>query len=69
MLAETPFDFVFEKAMPMDVRVSGSTISAVVGGTRIEASDESDTAFADGGIGLVIHEGALSTDSVSVSAA
>ena len=40
-----------------------------MGGTRLEACDESDTAFADGGIGLVIHEGALSTDSVSVSAA
>ena len=69
VLAETPFDFAFEKAIPMDVRVSGGTISAVVGGTRLEARDESDTAFADGGIGLVIHEGALSTDSVSVSAA
>ena len=68
VLAEAPFDFAFEKAVPLDVRVSGNSLSVVAGGVKLEAHDESDTALTDGGIGLVIHEGALSTDSVIISA-
>jgi hypothetical protein len=36
-----------------------------VDGISLSAEDE---AFANGGIGLIIHEGALSTDAVTVSA-
>jgi ADP-ribosylglycohydrolase len=69
VLAEAPFDFAFETAVPMHVRVSGATISVVAGGVGLEARDDGETAFTDGGIGLVIHEGALSADCVAVSAA
>jgi ADP-ribosylglycohydrolase len=69
VLAEAPFDFAFETAVPVHVRVSGATISVMAGGVGLEARDDGETAFTDGGIGLVIHEGALSADYVTVSAA
>ena len=69
VLAEAPFDFAFETAVPVHVRVSGATISAVAGGVGLEARDDGETAFTNGGIGLVVHEGALSADCVAVSAA
>ena len=54
--------------MPVSVRVSGGLLSAVVGKVSLDARDDSDTAFVNGGIGLVIHEGALSADYVTISA-
>lgn len=68
VLAEAPFAFAFETAVPMRVDVRGDTITAMAGDVALTARDSGDTAYRDGGIGLVIHEGALSTDSVAVSA-
>lgn len=69
VLAETLFAFAFEAQVPLEVRVRGTTIAVIAGGVSLEARDDSELAFADGGFGLVVHEGALSTDAVTVSAA
>ncbi|WP_319518601.1 ADP-ribosylglycohydrolase family protein [uncultured Martelella sp.] len=66
VLAEQDYDFAFERPIAIAAKVEGRTISAVVDGIAIKASDDSAEAFADGGIGLVIHEGAVSADKVSV---
>lgn len=64
VLAEVDFPLVFETKLAMTASVSGSTISATVAGVSIRASDDD---FRDGGVGLVISEGALSTDAVTIS--
>ncbi|GLQ55884.1 ADP-ribosylglycohydrolase family protein [Devosia nitrariae] len=69
VLASSDFDFALETTIPFEAKVEGNTITATVGGRSLSASDDSELALRDGGIGLVIHEGALSTDAVRVSAA
>ncbi|WP_245319360.1 hypothetical protein [Consotaella salsifontis] len=69
VLAEKEFPFVMEEAIPVAASVTGRTIRATVGGVVIEAMDDSADAIACGGIGLLVHEGALSTDSVTVAPA
>ncbi|GAB5430059.1 MAG: ADP-ribosylglycohydrolase family protein [Devosia indica] len=69
VLADTDFAFDFETKLSFDAKVVGNTISATVNGTPISASDSSANGFANGGIGLLINEGALSTDAVTIAAA
>lgn len=69
VLATADFAFEFETKLTFDAKVIGNTISASVNGTPISASDPHTDGFANGGIGLVIHEGALSTDAVTIAAA
>lgn len=69
VLASQPFAFELEQTIPVTASIKGNTITATVGGVTITATDNSDLAFRDGGIGLFVHEGALSTDAVTVSAA
>jgi len=63
VLAETAMPLQFEKALSFTARADGSSISATVDGVSLSAEDE---AFANGGIGLIISEGALSTNAVKV---
>ncbi len=67
VLAETAFALTFEKKLSITASIKGTTITASVDGTRITATDDSAEAYASGGLGLVINEGALSTDAVTVS--
>lgn len=69
VLASTPFAFEFETKLSFEAKIVGNTISASVNGTSISASDTSADGFANGGIGLVVHEGALSTDAIRIEAA
>jgi len=69
VLAETAYDLVFEKKIPVTLTVKGSRIEALFGGVAIEADDATAEALSDGGIGLLIAEGALSTDELHVSGA
>ena len=63
VLAETAMPLQLEKALSFTARADGSSISATVDGVSLSAEDE---AFANGGIGLIISEGALSTNAVRV---
>ncbi|MFC6488031.1 ADP-ribosylglycohydrolase family protein [Nitratireductor sp. GCM10026969] len=67
VLASTPFDLALEKRMQVTASAVGNIIQARVDDVDIEARDESELAFRDGGIGLVIASGALSADFVAVS--
>jgi hypothetical protein len=49
--------------------VKGNEIRAEVAGTTLSARDDSEQAFKNGGIGLLISEGALSTNEVRIGAA
>jgi ADP-ribosylglycohydrolase len=69
VLAETPFPTTLEKKVSIAVTAKGSRILAVVDGVRLEAEDDSPSAYADGGIGLLVAEGALSADEVRITAA
>ena len=69
VLAETAFPTTFEKKVNVAVTAKGSRITAIVDGVRLEAEDTSASAYADGGVGLLVSEGALSADEVRVSAA
>ena len=69
VLAETPFSWELDRSYELALRVKGSTIVGTVEGTVLTATDAGPQAYEDGGIGLVIDSGALSTDAVSVEPA
>lgn len=66
ILAAQPFEVALETAVPFTVTVAGPEIIARVGGQTLRARDDSAGAFREGALGLIIHEGALSTDSVRI---
>jgi ADP-ribosylglycohydrolase len=66
VLASTPFKLEFEKPIAMRVVIDGSEIRAEADGIKLAARDNSPLALQDGAMGLIISEGALSTDEVFV---
>ena len=69
ILASAPFPLEFETPIAMRVVVEGAEIRAVVDGTRLAARDDSPLALKDGAMGLIISEGALSTNEVRIGPA
>jgi ADP-ribosylglycohydrolase len=69
ILAETAFPLTFEQKLEVSVTAKGSSITATIDGTTLTAEDHDSQAFANGGIGLLVSEGALSTEEVRVTAA
>lgn len=69
VLASMPHALTFETKIPFSIAVQGTGIVARVGSAELHASDSGEGAFLDGGVGLLIAEGALSTDEVRVGAA
>lgn len=63
VLAETAFPVELERPVALVVTVQGDTIAATADGTSLTATDP---AFGDGALGLLVHEGALSTEAVRV---
>jgi hypothetical protein len=68
VLASTPFPLEFETEIKFSVSVRGDELRASVGEIQLTARDDSEWALSDGGIGLLIADGALSTDEVRVPA-
>ena len=68
VLAETAFNTEFEKSMSMKVAAKGDRITFEPDGISLSAKDNSQEAFHDGGIGLLVHEGALSSNEIRVGA-
>jgi hypothetical protein len=67
VLAEAPFRWSLEKPVSLALELCGETIVGLIDGVALlHARDDGGARFADGGIGLVIAEGALSTDHVKV---
>lgn len=67
VLASAPYALQFETSIGVSVSVVGNEIRAQIGALSLAARDDSDQALADGGIGLLIAEGALSTNEVRVA--
>ncbi|MGO1074409.1 ADP-ribosylglycohydrolase family protein [Inquilinus sp. CA228] len=68
VLAETAFAWSLERSYDIEVAAEGDRITCRIGGVTLEARDGSGEAFRDGGIGLLVHEGALSSNDVRVTA-
>jgi ADP-ribosylglycohydrolase len=67
VLAEAPCRWTLEKAVALELEVRGATIVGAVGGSIVlRATDSSAIPFENGGVGLVITEGALSTDQIDI---
>lgn len=69
ILAEAACPVELEVTVSMKLTVLGSRIIGEADGTVIEAFDDGDQAFLNGGIGLLISDGAISTPSITVGAA
>jgi hypothetical protein len=67
LLAETFFAWSFEKPYKFVVEADGRGISATVNGVRLAARDDTNEAFVDGGVAIIIQRGAASTDEVFVA--
>jgi ADP-ribosylglycohydrolase len=67
ILAETDYQLTFEKAVAVTLAVDGSRIKASFDGISLEADDNGPEAIREGGIGLLIAEGALSADEIRVA--
>lgn len=68
ILAETSFDTEFEKNIAMKVSANGPRITFEADGKSISAEDTGPEAFADGGVGLLVHEGAISSNEIRIGA-
>ncbi len=66
ILAEAPCRWTLEDPIPLALEVRGANITGFAGGATLRAVDDSAAPFENGGIGLVIAEGALSADEVEV---
>ena len=67
VLASVPMKLEFETGIDVIVKAAGAELTAEVDGTRLQARDDSPSAFNDGGIGLFVADGALSANAVSVA--
>jgi ADP-ribosylglycohydrolase len=67
VLAESSFTWSFETPYAFIIQVSGATIEASVDGVQLRAHDESPLALGDGGVALILQEGACSCDAVLVA--
>ena len=67
VLAETPFEWSFERPYHFIVETEGQTIEVTVDGVRLAARDKSEGAIANGGVALIIEGGAASSDEILVA--
>ncbi len=66
ILAEAPCRWTLEEPITLALEVRGAEITGFAGAATLRGTDDSDTPFENGGIGLVIAEGALSADEIQV---
>lgn len=67
VLAQAPFAWQPERAYNLQLDVQGAHLSASIDGKLMFSYDDSDQPLMSGGIALVVEEGRIATDSVSVS--
>jgi len=67
LLASTDFAFMLDTPISFEACICGGKISATVDGVMLEATDDSKEALTCGGIGLIICEGTLYADYVTIS--
>jgi hypothetical protein len=67
VLAEKAYAWNLEQSYPMSVTLSGSKIDCSIDGQPVFSISDTTEGYENGGIGLVINEGALSTAEIRVS--
>ena len=67
VLASADFRLALGESVSMTVTVRGEAISASAGGVKLFATDASAEGLASGGVGLLVFEGAVSTDEIRVT--
>lgn len=67
VLSECSFPFVLDTSIGLRVTVLGSAITVVADDVTLAVSDDSPERLANGGIGLIVTDGMLQTDAVTVS--
>ena len=67
ILAEAAFPWAFETPYRFRIEVDGAEIEASIGDLRLPARDESELAFSDGGVALIIEGGASSCGEVLIA--
>ncbi|SIO37968.1 ADP-ribosylglycohydrolase family protein [Paraburkholderia phenazinium] len=67
VLAEKAYSWNLEQSYPMSVTLSGSEIDCSIDGQPVFSISDTTEGYENGGIGLVINEGALSTAEIRVS--
>ncbi len=67
VLAEAPFPWSFESPYAFAIEAVGGRLEASVGGVTLTARDDGPLAFGEGGIALIVREGACSSDEVRVA--
>ena len=67
VLSECPFPFVLDKSIGLRATVRGTAITVVADGITLAARDDSPERLANGGTGLIVSDGMLQTDAVTVS--
>ena len=67
VLAQTPFEWSFERPYYFVLETVGATFEVAVEGVRLAARDDSEEAIADGGVALIIAGGAASSDEILVA--
>jgi ADP-ribosylglycohydrolase len=67
ILAEAPFDWLFEVAYPLAVEIAGDRVTAEAGGVRLEARD-AVAPLKTGGMALIVESGSCSCDEFRVGA-
>lgn len=67
VLSECPLPFTLDKVISLRVTVRGSAISVMADGITLTTSDNSAQRLANGGIGLIVANGMMQCDTVTVS--
>lgn len=67
ILADTAFNTEFETSISMRVVANGTLITFEANGTSLSVDDSGSEAFRDGGFGLLVHEGALSSNEIRIA--
>jgi len=67
VLAETAFAWALERSYDVVVEAEGDRVTCRIGDVVLTARDGSQEALRDGGIGLLVHEGALSSNDIRVT--
>ena len=67
VLAETAFEWSFERPHHFIIETVGQEIAVSVDGVRLAARDDSEAAIADGGVALIVEGGSASSDEIKVA--
>jgi hypothetical protein len=67
VLAEAPLANVVEREIAFDIRLQGTLIEATVDNIRLSVIDDDAGALADGGCGLLVFAGAISSAAMHIS--